>query len=104
MNRFIAIYIYIFVSLFSIFYDAFLSKGNKYIIYDKNSVGITLYNITGTITWGLFIFLANYYKFHIIAFVLLAITIFGTIFMIFCDQLGIYLEPDKYSPQDKNQK
>ena len=89
MNRFKTLYIYILLLLFSIFYDVFLNKGNKYIIYDKktDNVEITIYYIIA-ITLGLLIFLADYYKSDLIALLLIDITIAWVIVQVITDQLG----------------
>jgi hypothetical protein len=91
MSKFITLYIYAIISLFSIVYDAFLSKDVNYIIYFKNNTGMNVLSFLGTIFWGLLIFLANYYEFNILSLVLLAISVISIISILICDQLEIEL-------------
>ena len=99
MSRFITLYIYVIFSLFCIIYDAAISNNINYIIYNRRNKGITVINFLGSFVWGLLIFLANYYNFNIVSWILLIITIISSVSVIICDAIGVdlYLDSMFYS-------
>ena len=106
MSRFIALYIYIIFSVFCIIYDAFISNDINYVTYNRRNDVITVINVVGSLIWGLLIFLANYYNFNILAWVLLAITVVTCVSIIICDAIGIdlYLDSMLFVSNDNERK
>ena len=95
MNQFTTLYIYVIITILGVIYDAFLSKGVNYYIYHKKNTGITIIGVVSTIIWGLLIFLANYYNYNIVSWVLLAIILVSFVPIIVCDQIEIDLYMDE---------